>query len=77
MAAYNNTDNLVADKLLRMQLLNIRKSKHLTQQQVSEMSGLSVSTISNLENGELTSTSFRSIIAYATALGLEIFIKEK
>lgn len=26
-----NTDILIADKLLRMELTNIRKSKHLTQ----------------------------------------------
>ena len=36
----NNTDMLIADKLLRMELTNIRKSKNLTQKQLSEISGL-------------------------------------
>lgn len=49
-----NTEMLIKDKLLRMQLSNIRKQKHLTQQQVSEMTGLSTSCISNIESGETT-----------------------
>ena len=46
-----NTDVLIMDKMLRMQLTNIRKSKHLTQKQLSELSGLSESCISNIESG--------------------------
>lgn len=72
-----NTDNLIADKLLRMELTNIRKSKGLTQKQLSEKCGLSTSTISSIETSELKSTSLRSLIAYTTALGVELYIKEK
>ena len=32
-----NTDALIADKLLRMQLSNFRKSKGLTQKQLSKL----------------------------------------
>lgn len=72
----NNTDMLIADKLLRMELTNIRKSKNLTQKQLSEISGLSASCISNIESGEQSSPTLRSIIRYATALGIELYIKQ-
>lgn len=73
----SNTDALINDKLFRMQLCNIRKQKRLTQKQVADMSGLSTSCISNIESGEDTSPTMRSIIKYATALGIEIYIKQK
>ena len=40
----DNLDYSIKDKLLRKQLVDIRKSKHLTQKQISEISGLSIST---------------------------------
>lgn len=46
----NNTDMLVSDKLLRMQLADIRKSK-MSQKELSKISGLSASCISNIESG--------------------------
>ena len=70
----NNTDFLIQDKLIRMQLTDIRKSKHLTQKQMSELSGLSASCISNIESGENSSPTLRSLIRYANALGVNIFI---
>ena len=69
-----NTDVLVADKLLRMQLSNIRRSKHITQKQLSEISGLSESCISNIESGSDSSPTLRSLIRYATALNIELCI---
>lgn len=70
-----NTDILITDKLLRMQLTNVRKSKHLTQKDLSKISGLSESCISNIETGEQSSPTLRSLIRYATALGIELYIK--
>jgi transcriptional regulator with XRE-family HTH domain len=69
-----NTETLIKDKLLRMELSNIRRQRHLTQQQVSEMTGLSTSCISNIESGETTSPTVRSLIKYATAIGVELYI---
>ena len=69
-----NTEFLIQDKLIRMQLTDIRKSKHLTQKQMSELSGLSASCISNIESGENSSPTLRSLIRYANALGANIFI---
>lgn len=71
-----NTDNLIADKLLRMQLVSIRKQKHLTQKQLSKKSGLSESCISGIENDTDRSPTLRSLIRYANALGIQIYISE-
>ena len=68
-----NTDVLIMDKMLRMQLANIRKSKHLTQKQLSELSGLSESCISNIESGE-SSPTLRSLMRYAAALDVDIYV---
>lgn len=59
-----------------MRLTNIRKSRGLTQKQLSEMSGLSTATISNIESGE-NSYTLKSLICYAEALGYEINIDKK
>lgn len=73
----NNTDLLVSDKLLRIELANIRKSKKMSQKDLSKVSGLSESCISNIESGEQSSPTLRSLIRYATALGVEIYIKNE
>ena len=70
----DNTDALICDKLIRMQLMNARKSKHITQKQLAEISGLSESCISNIESGSDQSPTLRSLVRYATALGVEIYI---
>lgn len=66
---------MIADKLLRMQLADIRKSKHLTQKDVSRLSGLSESCISNIETGEQSSPTLRSLIRYMAALNIELYIR--
>lgn len=71
----SNVDALVSDRLLRLQLADIRKSKHLTQKELSNISGLSESCISNIETGEQSSPTLRSLIKYISALGVELYIK--
>lgn len=75
LKSITNTDALVSDKLLRMQLSNLRRSKHITQKQLSELSGLSESCISSIESGSDSSPTLRSLVRYATALGVELYIK--
>ena len=72
-----NIDNLITDKLLRMQLTEIRKSKKLTQEELSKRSGLSKSCISNIESGDNNSPTLRSLIRYANAIGVDIYIGKK
>ena len=69
-----NTECSIQDKLIRMQLADIRKSKHLTQEELSEKSGLSKSCISNIESGDNSSPTLRSLIRYVNALGVNIFV---
>lgn len=69
-----NTECSIQDKLIRMQLANIRKSKHLTQDELSKKSGLSKSCISNIESGDNSSPTLRSLIRYVNALGVNIFV---
>ena len=71
----DNTEVYLQDKFIRMTLANIRHSKGITQQQLSEMTGLSISTISNIESGDNSYTT-RSLIRYAEALGYEITVRK-
>lgn len=72
----NNIDVYLQDKFIRTRLASIRKSKGLTQKQLSDMTGLSTTTISNIESGE-NSYTLRSLIRCAEALGYEINIDKK
>jgi transcriptional regulator with XRE-family HTH domain len=72
--AYSNTDAMIGDKLLRMALYNARKSKHISQKELAKLSGLSESCISNIESGESSSPTLRSLIKYTTALGIELSV---
>lgn len=76
MKMINNTECFLQDQYIRKKLSSIRKSKNLTQKQLSDMSGLSISSISNIESGENTYT-LRSLIKYAEAVGYEIDISKK
>lgn len=49
-----------------------RKSKHLTQEKLSELSGVSINTIRNLENGRWPSE--HTITSVANALDVEVKI---
>ena len=71
-----NTECSIQDKLIRMQLADIRKSKHLTQEELSKKSGLSKSCISNIESGDNSSPTLRSLIRYVNALGVNIFVRD-
>lgn len=73
-SAYSNTDAMINDKILRMQLTDARKSKHISQKELSKLSGLSESCISNIESGESSSPTLRSLVKYTTALGIELSV---
>lgn len=72
----SNIDNLIQDKLFRMQLANYRKEKHWTQEELAKRSGLSVSCISSIESGENSSPTLRSVMKYLTAVGVELYIRK-
>lgn len=73
----NSLDILIDTQLLRSELTELRKSKHLTQSQVSQKSGLSRSTISNIESGEEKGVTLASILKYARAIDCSLFVKSR
>ena len=73
----NPLDTLIDTKLLRLELTEMRKSKHMTQAQIAERSGLSKSTISNIESGEEKGVTLASIMKYVRAIDASLFIKSK
>lgn len=73
----NNLDIIIDSKLLRLELAEMRKNKNLTQAKVAERSGLSKSTISNIECGEEKGVTLASIMKYARAVECSIFVKNK
>ena len=58
----NTLDILIDTQLLRSELSEIRKSRHMTQSQVAQKAGLSTSTVSNIESGEEKGVTLASII---------------
>ena len=73
----NTIDILIDTNLLRSELREARKNKHLTQSQVAKLSGLSASTISNIESNEEKGVALLSIIKYARAVDCVIYAKTK
>ena len=74
-ATIENTEVFLQDKFIRQELRNARASKHITQQELSKLSGLSIATISNIESGDGSPT-LRSLIRYAKAVDYELKIKK-
>lgn len=73
----NTIDTMIDSRLLRLELAEIRKSKHLTQAQIAEKSGLSKSTISNIESGEEKGVTLSSIMKYIRAIDCSLFVKDR
>lgn len=73
----NPLDTMIDTKLLRTELAELRKTKHLTQAQVAERSGLSKSTVSNIESGEEKGVTLASIMKYVRAIDASLFVKSK
>lgn len=72
--AKQDTEQFIYDRLARVKLKSLRKHMHMTQSQIAELSGLSLSTISNIESEDSNASSPRldSVIAYLNALGYEM-----
>ena len=51
-------------------ILRIRKSKKMTQQELARLSGISRATISKLENGEEIEVKISTLEAISNALGV-------
>lgn len=63
------------DNKLSYELKKLRKSKDLTQAEISEETGLSVRTISNIENNKYAT--IQDVLTYCDALGYTVELKKK
>lgn len=69
-------DKVINKFSVHIHLHYLRTSMHLTQEEASALSGISVSTISRLETGG-SDVRLDSIIKYAHALGYEVRLEKK
>lgn len=71
-----STDVLIASMITKLDLVEARKEKKLTQKDIANMTGLSIACISDIEspNGNPT---MKSLIKYLECLDLEIGFKKK
>lgn len=62
---------------LRNKLVELRKSKNITQQELEEKTGLSQQAISRLEIGKNVSPSLKTLLKYAEAIGCQLVPQSK
>lgn len=70
-------DAFVQKRITKMQLAELRKNKHLTQKEMSELSGLSVQCISDIESENSGNPTLRSLLKYLDCIGYEMYFKKK
>lgn len=73
----SNLDEFIDNKVVRMQLVEARKSSNLTQKDISEKTGLSVSSIHSIENNIDGNPTLKSLIKYLECLDMEICFRKK
>ena len=64
-----------AEMAFKQELINARKSKALTQKDISRMTGLSQQAVSRMEKG--ASGTIETIIRYLDSIGYSLAIKKK
>ena len=70
-------EQYISRRLTKMELVELRKSKGISQKELSKISGLSVQCISDIESANSGNPTLRSIIKYLECLGYEISFQKK
>lgn len=70
-------DKYISRRLTKDELSEMRKAKGLSQKELSDISGLSVRCISDIENANEGNPTLNSIIKYINALGYEIMFQRR
>lgn len=73
----DEAEEFISKRLTKMELSMLRKSKGLSQKDLSKVSGLSVQCISDIESVNSGNPTLRSLIKYLECLGYEISFKKK
>lgn len=64
-------------KLTKMELAGMRKSRHLTQKQVADATGLSIRCVSDIESESDGNPTLKNLIKYLDCMGYEICFQKK
>lgn len=70
-------EQIISNRITKMQLSSIRKIKRITQKELSEATGLSIQCISDIESENSGNPTLKSLIRYLDSLGYEICFKKK
>lgn len=70
-------DEYISKRLTKMELGTLRRVKRLTQKEVSQLTGLSIQCISDIENETSGNPTLKSIIKYLDCLGYEMTFQKK
>lgn len=73
----NPTEQYISKRLTKMQLADMRKMRHFTQKELSEISGLSIQCISDIESENSGNPTLKSLIKYLDCLGYEMVFQRK
>ena len=73
----DESEQYISKRLAKMELSQLRKSKGISQKELSKVSGLSVQCISDIESVNSGNPTLRSIIKYLECLGYEIAFQKK
>lgn len=71
------TEEFISKRLTKMELSLLRKSKGISQKEMSKVSGLSTQCISDIENPNGGNPTLKSIVRYLECLGYEISFQKK
>ena len=77
MIFFGPVESLISTRLTKIQLSDLRKINHLTQKEMSMLSGLSVQCISDIEKPTSGNPTMRSLIKYLDCLGYELTFQKK
>lgn len=70
-------EEYISKRLTKDELSEMRKAKGLSQKELSNISGLSIRCISDIENPGAGNPTLSSILKYLNALGYEILFQKK
>ena len=70
-------EQFISTRISKLELVNLRKSKKLTQKELSDISGLSVKCISDIESETTGNPTMKSLIKYLNCLGYELYFQKK
>lgn len=73
----DDVESFINSKLTKMSIGEIRSSQHLTKKKLSELSGLSVKCIADIESLETGNPTFKSLLKYLNTLGWEVTFQKR